>query len=454
MKGLPAGQKSTNGIDSGPQFQFALQQYGTAVKRMRKKLSSYTNDNSTKQGEKESNLRLALISCILIVCFEALQGNHFFALQHATSGYSILQDWLSQYSSQGPTSSDSLHVSSSATSLTKVDYLSKIGLGSPLPHLIEDEIIHAFSNLDLQIITFADARPPSLHAKLKHEGFHTIATMPYPFTSVQQARLYWELIQRRTSHFIGEAAGQTSLRKDSQMNIDMGLGSGPIPISPESEIMFSTSELPPALVAEYHSYALEITRWFTSFEPFYQKLIEGSRSWTASSLLKIHAFGQQVMLHSSILSDEWSLDSFTPVFEEMVSLGQLVSQDPLYSTPNLFTFELGLVNPIRQVSKWCREPNLRRASIALLRKIATREGLWDALVMASVSEWMMEIEEERMVIVVDESGGEKSYIKKEDRVKTTRVVIDSLKRVATSTCERLSKGDGWVVDERKTISIW
>lgn len=385
VKDLPAGKKSTSGIEAAPQFRFALQKYGTAVNSMRKKLASYANDQSPVQGKKDRNLRLVLISCLLVVCFEVLQGNHFFALRHAISGHSILQDWLSQHAPIEETFLEPLLPFTSTTTRINANF-SRICLGSPLPHLIEDDLIHAFSNLDIQIITLGDPRPPSLYSKLKHEGSHTIASMPCPFISVEQARLYWELIQRRTSHFIGAVAGQLSLRKDSHMNIDMGLGSGPIPISPESEIMFSTYDMSPTLLAEYHSYVSEITRWFTSFNPFYEKLVEGSRSWTASSLLKIHALGQQVLMHSSILSDEWSLDSCTPVFSEMVSLRQLVAQDPLYSTPNLFTFEFGLVNPIRSVSRWCREPSIRRESIALLRKLATREGVWDALTMASVSE--------------------------------------------------------------------
>ncbi|CZR58059.1 uncharacterized protein PAC_07949 [Phialocephala subalpina] len=453
-KDLPAGKKSTTRIEATPQLQFALQQYGTAVKSMRKKLASYENDKgSSVRGTKERKLRLALISCILVVCFEALEGNHFLAQQHAVSGHKILQDWLSQHSPVEPASSEPFLYSSSTTTLMNAD-ASTTGLGSPAPHLIEDELIRAFSNLDIQIITLGDTRPPSLHSKLKHEGSHAIASMPSPFTSVEQARLYWELIQRRTSHFIGAAAGETSLRKDSQMNIDMGLGSGSVSISPESEIMFSTSELPPTLLAEYHSYASEITRWFASFSPFYEKLVEGSRSWTASSLLKIHALGQQVLMHSSILSDEWSLDSFAPIFSEMVSLGQLVAQDPLYSTPNLFTFEIGLVNPIRSVSKWCRDPRIRRDSIALLRKIATREGIWDALTMASVSEWMMEMEEERMAWIPDGMGGERPFISKEDRVRTMSVVIDSFKREATVMCSRLGRREDGSVDERTTVITW
>lgn len=445
-KDLPPGKKSTAGIEPTPQYRFALQKYGNAVNNMRKELTSNSNHEGSTQQMKDSKLRLALIACLLVVCFEGLQGNYFYALQHASSGYSLLHDWLSEQQDLGPTPS-----SSSDTTLTRA----KPGLGSPQPDIIEDELINAFSRLDLQIMTYVDARPASLHARLKHEGTTTIANIPSIFTTVTEARLYWELIQRRTSHFIGDTARRSSLRKDKSLNIDMGLGSGPILVSPESELKLASSHLPSELRQEYQNYAGEIENWFKAFEPLYSTFPEKIKSWTALSILKIQALSQQILLHCSLLSDEWSLDSFVPTFRTIVSLGQDISTDPMYLTPHLFTFDLGLVNPIRLVSKWCREPSVRRESIALLRQIACREGIWDALTMASVSEWMMEVEEEKMVWI-DGVGDEKRkwVIRKEDRVRTTDLVIDSLARTATVRCKRLGRKSDGSWDERETVIGW
>jgi hypothetical protein len=63
-----------------PRYQFALKQYGRAVKKMRMEMS----------GE-EPAPRSVLIGCILVVCFEAMFGNHVKALTHAVGGYSILR---------------------------------------------------------------------------------------------------------------------------------------------------------------------------------------------------------------------------------------------------------------------------------------------------------------------------------------------------------------------------
>ncbi|KAE8452535.1 hypothetical protein EG329_000438 [Mollisiaceae sp. DMI_Dod_QoI] len=455
---LSIGKKSTTGIEVTPQYHFALQHYGNAVKAMRKTLHSYANEygKSFGQGKRGHNLRMMLIACLLVTCFEGLQGNHFLALQHAASGHSVLQDWLSQHQPLESAYSSPLQNSSMSATIDANSTVQMQGLGSPLPQIIEDEIIQAFSRLDLQIMTYVDPRPLSVHSKLKHEGSHAIACMPYPFDSLEQARLYWELIQRRTSHFIADAAAQTSLRQDADMTIDMGLGNGSVLVAPESEVKLNTSHFPPVLVAEYHSYASEISRWFASFLPFYGSLTEGSRNWAASSILRIQALSHQILLHGSILSDEWSLDSFTSVFSEIVSLGHLVAKDPLYSTPNLFSFDVGLVNSIRCVSKWCREPVIRRSSIALLRKIANREGIWDALIMANVSEWMMEIEEEKMILISDPESGheEKWFIRKDDRVRTTNIVIDNVKRTAAVTCKRLGRKEDGSVDERGTAIRW
>jgi hypothetical protein len=74
-------------VARSPEYQFALQKYGKSIREMQNRL---------KSGEK--GIRTALIACLLVICFEGLQGNYFLAMEHAVSGGNLLQGWLEERS--------------------------------------------------------------------------------------------------------------------------------------------------------------------------------------------------------------------------------------------------------------------------------------------------------------------------------------------------------------------
>jgi hypothetical protein len=159
-----------------PRYQFALQQYGRAVKTMREKLTG-----------RENNLRKALVGCLLVICFESLQKNYVAALTHSISGCALLQDWL-----------NSRYNESSYT----LDASKKDGITSPAKNIVEDELVQAFARHDLQLMSFIDPRPPKIHQNLLAGGQSTIDNMPKSFASIDEARIHLELIQRRNSRLV------------------------------------------------------------------------------------------------------------------------------------------------------------------------------------------------------------------------------------------------------------
>jgi hypothetical protein len=110
-----------------------------------------------------------------------------------------------------------------------------------------------------------------------------------------------------------------------------------------------------------------------------------------------------------------------------------------------FKFDLGIVNPLRLVGKWCREPRVRREAIALLRESRVREGLYDGLIMAGVQEWIMGLEEE---------GLEGGLIKEVMRWRFTGVRLDCLRRRAEVEAERLGRRADGGRDVRETVITW
>ena len=59
----------------------------------------------------------------------------------------------------------------------------------------------------------------------------------------------------------------------------------------------------------------------------------------------------------------------------------------------LFTLDFGLVAPLYEATRLCRDPYVRRRAIRLLRAYPMREGMWDGLLAARAGEAQMELEE-------------------------------------------------------------
>lgn len=295
----------------------------------------------------EKGLNDALIACLLVVCFEALSGNYFQALTHSVSGHKIFKHWLDSQKSHSPFES----YSSSSRYAT-----------------VGEEIINVFNRIDLQIMNYIDPRPSSIHTEMKNEGKEMVKDMPCLFTTLNESRMYLELIQRRTSHFIASTAGTypkpETVTNTRMTRIDTGTETGTVNVHSESEVVLAmSSTMPPALRLEYASYVNEMNRWFEAFTPSYNSQEENTRCWAAAALLKIEAQTHEVMLLSSFSQP---LDSFIPTFRTVVHLAEKISNDPLFAQDDLYTFDIGIVNPLRLVAKWCREPVVRRKCIALV----------------------------------------------------------------------------------------
>jgi hypothetical protein len=81
--------KSSGEDDSGPiqkaHHDFALRQFHKAICQIRERLSGGN-----------VRLRLALISCLLFVCFESFHGDLDSAMAQVSSGLNLLRDWYSR----------------------------------------------------------------------------------------------------------------------------------------------------------------------------------------------------------------------------------------------------------------------------------------------------------------------------------------------------------------------
>ncbi|KAE9366095.1 hypothetical protein N431DRAFT_386210 [Stipitochalara longipes BDJ] len=386
-------------------YQFALKQYGRAVKKMRKRA----------EGE-VTGLRSVLIGCILVVCFEAWLGNHVKALNHAAGGHSILRSWLK--SRELPTS----------------DFSSSKEMESPAEHIIEGELVRAISRLDLQIVSYTvDPRPTKVHKVLHTEGVGTIHNMPSSFSTLGEARIYLDLVQRRAWHFVLMVEDE-QYAKVGRVKVNMTIAKhvGTISLTDWGEVC--------GMSDGYLMHSGEILRWQAAF----QSLLCSSKHWKAAMLLQIQAETTRICLQSSLNRTECCWDRFIPDFQKIIVQAKKVFDEAFLRDWHGFAFDGGVIKPLWMVAHYCREPIARRDAIDLLRKVAAKELFWDALLHASAFEVQMLSEEEGM----DENG----FIPESERFKLAEGAIDELRRTGTITFRKVGRRKDGSVDERTFTS--
>ncbi|KAE8446181.1 hypothetical protein EG329_012406 [Mollisiaceae sp. DMI_Dod_QoI] len=176
---------------------FAIQQYSKAIKQMRDAISS-----------QKHSLRNTLLTCLLIICFESLHGNHESAMAQMQIGISLLEDFISSrrnslhHSIQNQTQNSNIIPDWILPDNPEATTLPSFALESPAPDIIEDDLLHAFGRLDIQANSFIESRPIHYHMEMKNYGSDCISHMPATFSSVHEARRYYELVMRRLMHWI------------------------------------------------------------------------------------------------------------------------------------------------------------------------------------------------------------------------------------------------------------
>ncbi|KAF2261424.1 hypothetical protein CC78DRAFT_619475 [Lojkania enalia] len=350
--------------------EFAYLTYGKALKKMQVAIDT------------NSGPRLALIACLLVVCFESHTGNRYKAMLHASYGLQILQHWTSQ---------------------NRLQYDNKPSVVSPSPLDVEDEIVEAFRNLDIQIITVSDRRTLETHEGLMGQDSSIIGSMPHGFSSLDQARSYWNLIMRRTCHFIATTWRRTdssSLAREFSTKVPGG-----VVVTVGDTIHTTSVKVGERVRVGQRRYSVEISRWLEAFEPTLLRIRRNDnitlREYVIATMLQIQALSAKIHLAGVVFTQEILYDAYLPEFKEIIRLSQDVAR-VRHSIPNhdfwagSFLLDLGLIVPLFLVLLRCRDSVLRRHAIDILNTWHV-ECWWDPLLIVAIGRFIIEVEEEGMV---------------------------------------------------------
>ena len=291
--------------------------------------------------------------------FQALRGYHSAALSHIDGGVKIITEL--QKSCQPD---DGL-------CLSTTPYV-------PLPILSQ-----IFTRLDTQASQIVHGRPRHLlcqNLTMKDSGYDP--DVPTSFDSLESAR--------NSLTYIRNCAIGTSQSLPNTNTVDPKTG---------PKLPVEAVEIKLSLDLIRNSSVVRLKQWSLAFE----RLLQDKHDWNkseqkATSILKLHRV--LMGLNFSIdfvraMNDEMIWDECLQDFEVMI----LYAEEVIASTAEAknqptFTLDTEIILPLYFTAVKCRYGRLRRKAIALLRSQQRQEGIWNSLLAASVSERLMEIEEE------------------------------------------------------------
>jgi hypothetical protein len=361
---------------------FALQQYAKAIKQMRDTLS-----------EPRRDMRNTLIACLLFVCFETFHANNHLALDEAQSGLKMVNGWLPQFVKQGTLHGN--HVS---------------GPRSPASYVIEDELIHAFARLDLML--FPNEEPQQICSKSRPSILEVCRLMPETFLSVEEARMYWDLMWRQTLQYIANGTGWSSI---------LGLEDSERIRSGEFwESSFHDNH--PRSDEREEDYLGGLAQWSHAFEHLFIDSQRNLKDFAPATSLSLQHKACQLAIAGGFRGEMY-YDGHLKTFKEILSLSErlmLYIKDRESVDRAIISLERLINGSIYMVARLCRDRNTRRKAIAMLEATPRREGTWDSVLMARIASISMSIEEDHW------AGGH--FVPERARIKAVRTKFNMKER--------------------------
>ncbi|KAH6696708.1 hypothetical protein BKA61DRAFT_622928 [Leptodontidium sp. MPI-SDFR-AT-0119] len=401
--------------------QFAFRQYSKALCLLRRDVAGGFCD-----------LRTTLIACLLFYCFESYHGYHEMAINQVYSGLKLIREWASSF--YGPDESGRLR--------TKI--------GSENPHIVEDDILRAFGNLEIQVMTYADGRTREAHEHYRHCGQASIDEMPEIFRSLEEARTMLELVIRRSMHWLRSTMHLQNFSMHSSPT------SSPTSDTEDNGPCSLFFDVDPTFEERLETLK-EYERWDGAFRPLLNHSRKGSaphEEFLLASTLRLHWLAGYMSIasnnsHSSLVNN----GRFTTELEELVDIARILldnsKRENSENNNTVYVFDMQIIVPLMTVGWIYRHRSLRREAIQLLLRSPRKEGVWDGIVVGKIMAWLAEIEEE----CLDEGDENDDYIPEWAAARCIKMDFDTVKREASVSCLQPVKGSLVGEERRREVFI-
>ncbi|KAG9235970.1 hypothetical protein BJ875DRAFT_251636 [Amylocarpus encephaloides] len=339
--------------------QYALQMYGESLRAIREMVTTG-----------HDSMRIALISALLIFCFESISGDISRAVTHAQSAVEMIVRRISH-----------------APRTFYFPRINALGYRETAP--IDEDLLTAFMRLDRPSLTLLSSRvggrPSEIDRIFNILFCNEHLEIPRGFATITEARVCFEDISWRMLTTTQPPAAITKVRDTDPAGISSADHMA-LPLQLKS--WYESAEV----LSTFPALSTELAHWHDAFSP----ILNYAMGPTGDSL-----FMGSVMLHIQALSAElFATGSFTPTtprrtFETpneeptefptahaIISLARRVVAHHQFSTG--FVFDEGLIPALVHLWLLCPDLELKRQAIGVLESMRPRrEGSWDSTTAAA-----------------------------------------------------------------------
>ena len=321
-------------IDSHEQY--ALQQYGRALKSVQAKISANQSRDTT---------RIALIASLLIYGFENVYGDLALALEHLEGALQLMHKQLAQARRHYEHSENKSPTSS-----------------------LDDDLVAAFFRLDSGLLSrdVLDDRE-YFGSRLGINYLQKNCRIPKRFSTVSEARNCLESIQFPTI---------PNLSRDLAIQINKWPWPGSI--DEKSRDLYTTM-------------SSQLHQWMVAFMPLYTEIITLHTSDSiAATTLRVRALSTELASQRVCATEPSSSHLLNTMSHELVDLSKRVAADP--SFVKSFVWDCGIVPGLSIVMASCTDMCIQKEALQLLKQIVPRrEGVWDSLTAVKFGERCLQL---------------------------------------------------------------
>lgn len=286
----------------------------------------------TRRSETSSPIDVVMLVCVLFVCIEALRGDIDTAFMHVNQGMKTALEQISE----DPTGD-------------LVGSRKSIG-HDILPSLFRIELLSALFGFKPASWSY----PLSLSQAVPHE-----------FSSLKAARDSMIHIMNIIMRFMDDTRGRRYERAFT--------------LHDQTRL----ADLQQALRS-----------WSVKLDTVTAKLPTSQENTAAIQMLRLHRLIAYIYLTKGMSLEESVCDTFLPGFEQALGLAEgLCARLNEARNPRIFMLDMEIVSPTYLIAVKCRQPQLRRRAISLLRTMHRREGFFDSDLAAAIAERVISIEE-------------------------------------------------------------
>jgi len=352
---------------------YAVSRYVKSLEGMRKALTE------------EVDSRQILIACLLVFCFESLQGHQASASIHASGGLEVVSRFIKNPGNKWIMPADKERSTRRTT------------------NMLDEDLCAAYSGLDLHALLFIDTRSSLTHQRFKANINAVVNNMPDNFKDIYEVAEFWQMILRRNCHFIAVAQSKlvelqvsTSLDfKDFETNLRPGN-------NPWTDPSIKSEDIPNYLYNERDEYILDMAKFQTAVGKILSvhSSLDGGRGFFIAKLLEIQMEMSRINLIYCFFPRSVEWDKYLETYRKIINsvhavlpyLKQNANQNP---TILPFSFDVGILPALTLVANFCRFKVEREMALEIFDQIGEyREGIWDAVVCHQISKWLVRLEEE------------------------------------------------------------